>query len=270
MFIYSLRMFAVGLILFLPAYSLYYAQRSPYFEIREIRYVGTRHIEPPELTQMLRNAFPRNILLFDLDRARDLLETEPWIRKVRLRRKLPGQIWIYIEERQPAAVADVDGELYLVDPEGVLLDQYGSRYQNIDKPIVKGLKNIARENAREENAARMALFQNVIQELDFNQKAHSAAISEIDVNDSNRIAVIPAQYPVPVYLGNNKFQERYEVFLANRELYSQLRQEYGVIESVDVGFDNRIIFHTPKQGKKILMSEQDSKDGKKEVALSRN
>ena len=59
----------------------------------------------------------------DLDRIRDLVESESWVREATVRRKLPNQLVIHIRERQAIALAAIDNELYVVDEGGVILDR---------------------------------------------------------------------------------------------------------------------------------------------------
>lgn len=256
-----MRALVVAFILFLAGYSFYYAQTSPQFEVKKIHYEGIVHVDRQALEKLIQAAFSKNLLLIDLDRLRGLVESEPWVKEARVRRKLPDQLFIYIKEREAAAVATIDSELYLVDPEGVVLDRYGRRYGSIDKPVVKGLKNVARENAREENAHRMATYLKVLNDLDSTPIKYSKSISEVNVEETERVAVVPSDEPVPVYLGNEKFLRRYQIFLSKKDVYRQLKEQYGSIESVDVSYENRIIFHTPKER---------SEDGQKEVVVGRD
>ena len=268
----SLRILILALILFLSGYSGYYAQNSPHFELRKIHYEGLVHVDREALDGMIRKVFPRNILLVDLDRLRGLVESESWVRSAQIRRQLPDRLFIYVEERQASALAAIDGELYLVDSEGVILDRSGPHYDAIDKPIIRGLKNVARENARHENSLRMALYLRGLNELRAPLKDYSQSVSEINVQDLERLAVIPADEPVPVYLGQEKFLQRYQTFLAKKDLYQQLKEQYGRIESVDVSYNNKIIFHTPRErGGGVVSSGSDHTDyHEKEIASHRD
>lgn len=270
--ILSLRFLVLALIASLLGYSIYYAQSSSHFELKEIHFQGVVHVDPDELGQLINRIFPTNVLLVDLDRLRTLVESEPWVKSAKIRRKLPNQIYVYVTEREAAALAAIDHELYLVDPEGVVLDRHGPRYGSIDKPIVKGLKNVARENARQENAARMAVYLRVLEELKSPYQDYSESISEIDVEDPERVRVIPGDEPVPVCLGKEQFLRRYRTFVSKKDLYRRLKEQYGVIESVDVSYDHKIIFHTPHgQGGTVISDDGDQTNyGKKEVASSGN
>ena len=78
---------------------------------------------------------------------------------------------------------------------------------------------------------------------------HTRSISEVLLADPERIAIVREDDPVPIYLGSGRFRERYENFLAQKDIYQQLKKEYGRIEYIDVSFDNKIIFHTPGESR---------------------
>lgn len=205
---------------------------------------GATHADPHAVEELIRKSVPSHLLFADLDQLRALVETEPWVRSAVVRRRLPGDLFIYIGERQPAAVAAIDGDLYVVGREGAILERFGPRHQGLDGPIVKGLKSVARENAEEENMLRMGMYLRVLEELKDGDRDYSQTVSEIDVEDPGRVGVIPSDEPVPVYLGDGDFLKRYQIFLSRKDLYLQLKERHGTITSVDVTFENRIIFHT--------------------------
>ncbi len=163
-----------------------------------------------------------------------------------VRRRLPDQLFVFVTERQPAAVATIDGQLQVVDASGVVLAPYGEAFQALDRPIVKGLKNVALENALHENSVRMATYLRILADMDAAGSGYTESISEIDVSDPERVAVVPTEEPVPVFLGDQDFARRYEVFLTRLDLYRELKARHGVIDSVDVTYDDKIIIHTPE------------------------
>lgn len=253
--LFCARFMLLAFIVLMGAYALDYARHSAqggsHFKLDQIHYQGVVQLDRQALDPLIYRTVPENVLLIDLDRLRDLVESESWVKEARIRRKLPNRLFIHIVERQPAAVAVIDSELYVVDSEGVVLDRYGPRYQSIDRPIAKGLQNVARENAREENALRMQIYLRVLEEL----KPYDHSISEIDVENPERVAVIPEEDPVHIYLGNEQFSTRYEIFVSQKDLYERLKKQYGTIESVDVTYDNKIIFHTPDEKRETITAQ---------------
>ena len=218
------------------------------FSLKQIHYQGLAQLDREALDSLIFQSVSEDLLLIDLDRVRALVESESWVKEATVRRKLPDGLFIHITERQAVAMAAIDTELYIVDREGVILDRPGSQHPTLDRPIVKGLKNVARENAREENALRMETYLRVLTELTL----YNPLISEIDVSTPSSVAIIPEGDPVSIYLGDKDFLARYETFVSQKELYDRLKEEYGIIESVDVTYDDKIIFHTPRGKEKTI------------------
>jgi cell division protein FtsQ len=238
---------AVGLGFFMIQQALDIIESSPYFELKGVTFRGLERSDSEQLENLILKNFPPRTLKIDLEAVRSLIESEAWIKSALVRRKLPDQLIIYVSERTPAAIAAIDQELYIVDVEGVILDKFGPGYDVLDSPIVRGLHNIARENAAEENATKIQTYLTVLEDLNHEANDYSDSISEIDVGNPDRIAVFPVDDPVPIYLGNEKFRERYETFLSQKQLYLDLKKKYGSIEYIDMTYEDRIIFHTPEK-----------------------
>ena len=73
-----------------------------------------------------------NILIADLAKYRDRLRNSPWVADVAMRRVLPSTIEVFVSERDPVALCRYDGQLYLVDRDGTLIDEFGPRYIQFD------------------------------------------------------------------------------------------------------------------------------------------
>ncbi|HXK61653.1 MAG TPA: FtsQ-type POTRA domain-containing protein [Acidobacteriota bacterium] len=254
------RCLCVAIIVFSLAYWLEYAGNSPYgnerFAVRTIELTGTEHADSEALQAIVRRSLPVNLLQADVDQIRSIVESEPWVKSATVRRVLPDRLLVAVEEHEPAAIATIDGELYLVDFDGNILDRYGSRHQSIGGPIVKGLINVARENAREENRARMAVYHAVIAEFQAAPEDLLNNISEIDVGNPRRTALVPADDPIPVYVGDHAFLERYRRFLESRNLFEELKRQYGSIEYIDVTFEDKIIFHRPQDQQALIQQPE--------------
>jgi cell division septal protein FtsQ len=232
-------------------FAFYYCQNAletgSHFVLESIEYKGGNRFDQEAFSAFLLKNFDRNLISLDIQHVRALVEGETWVRRGLVRRKLPNTLIIQLVEREPAAVAVIDNELYVVDEEGVVLDAFGPAYDFLDQPIVKGLRNVAREESEVENAHRMSLYLSVVTDLRDDSLDYTHTISEIDVENPERIAVIPSDDPVSIYLGKDLFRKRYEVFLSQKQLYLRLKEKYGLIEYVDVTYDNKIIFHTPNK-----------------------
>jgi len=257
--LYLGRLLTVALILSSLGYAIQYAQISPYgkarFSARHLDITGVQNADKAALEALIRRSLPANLLQVHASQIRQIVESEPWVNAATVRRVLPDRLVVAIEERQPAAVATIDGEFYVVDANGSVLDRYGARHKSIDGPIVKGLINVARENAREENQARMRAYLAVIADFKTAAEDSLSYISEIDVENPRKVALIPTDEPIPVFVGDHSFLRRYQTFQNSRSLYEELKSQYGNIEYVDVTFEDKIIFHTPQTQQALMRSE---------------
>lgn len=257
--LYLGRVLTVAFILFSLGYALQYAQNSSYgrerFAIRHLDITGVQNADKAALEALVRRSLPANLLQVDPGQIREIVESEPWIKSATVRRVLPDRLVVALEERQAAAIATIDGEFYVVDADGSVLDRYSARHKLIDGPIVKGLINVARENAREDNQARMRAYLAVITDFRAAAEDYLSYISEIDVENPRKVALIPTDEPIPVFVGNQGFLRRYQTFKNNRNLYEELKRQYGTIEYVDVTFEDKIIFHTPQSQQALMRNE---------------
>ncbi len=218
---------------------------SKHFQLRHIRYQGVDRLDREALHQLITKMVPSNPIFIELDHVRQLVEAENWVRSATVRRQLPDTLWIIVSEREPVAVAAIDDELRIVDAEGRLLDAFGPQYSGLDRPIVKGLKNLALENAQEDNRLRMGVYLEIVAEMEAAGPELVSQLSEIDVSDVQRVAVIPTRKAIPVVLGHERYAQRFQTFLSQLPLLDRLQKQHGAIESVDVSFENRIIVQTP-------------------------
>jgi cell division protein FtsQ len=63
----------------------------------------------------------QNVFRVDLGAATRKVMTDPWVRDVRIERRLPNRISIFVTERMPKAVLHASNGTYLIDGEGVVM-----------------------------------------------------------------------------------------------------------------------------------------------------
>ncbi len=216
------------------------------FHLLGVTFQGLEHADEERLQQLVQHVVSTNVLTVNLSDVRELVEAEPWIASAVVRRRLPNQLEIYVRERTPEAVAAIDGELRIVDAQGVELAPLGVEFEYLDRPIVRGLLSPVVEGARASNAQRMQVYLQILGELDSGNQEYAGDLSEVDVSDVNRVKVIPTVEPVPVLLGDRDYLQRYETFISRMDLVQEVKHKHGRIDWIDVTFDNRIIIHTPR------------------------
>jgi cell division protein FtsQ len=78
-----------------------------------------------------------NIFAIDLASARQKLLENPWVESAEIVRRLPGSIFIRIQERKPRALVNLD-VLYLVDDMGRVFKRW-VRGDPVLSPVVIGI-----------------------------------------------------------------------------------------------------------------------------------
>src|SRR5262245_23141775 len=103
--------------------------------ITRITVSGNSRLSKGEVVALLDGIHGANMLSVDLDEWRRKLLSSPWVADAAMRRVLPGTVAVAISERQPMGIGRINGELYLIDDRGGLIDQFGPNYAEFDLPI---------------------------------------------------------------------------------------------------------------------------------------
>src|SRR4051812_27825835 len=211
------------------------AAHAHVLQVEKIIVRGNERLARGEVLAILNGLRGESLMWTDLDAWRRRLLASPWVRDAALRRSLPSTVEVVVLERTPIGIARVQssgGELYLIDDGGVIIDQYGPQYADLDLPIVDGLVigSSKTDPFRAELAARVITA--------IRAKPHVASkLSQIDVSDLHNAAVMLTGDPAVIHLGDDQFLQRLESYLG---LAPALRERVAEIESVDLRFDERI------------------------------
>jgi cell division protein FtsQ len=211
------------------------AAQARVLEVDRILVRGNERLSKGEVLAVLSGLRGQNLIWTDLDVWRRRLLASPWVRDAALRRSLPSTVDVVISERLPMGIGRVKGELYLVDERGVIIDQYGPHYADLDLPIVDGLAAAPGDGSMTDEA-RAELAARVIAAVK-GQPAIARRLSQIDVTDLHNASVILNEDPAVIQLGEDQFLARLQSYL---ELAPTLRERIEQIDSVDLRFDERI------------------------------
>jgi len=233
------RAFQVGLLLAGIGYAGYrtavLVEHAAILHIDRIVVSGNARLTTGEVVALLDGLKGRNILTADLAEWRLRLLTSSWVRDATFRRMLPATVEVDITERHPLGIGRIDDDLYLVDSDGVVIDEYGPAYGDVDLPLIRGFVGSDRPDSRDVNAPRAALAARMLSAL--SRRDMAARVSEVDVSDRNNAAVILEGDTALIKLGRERFSERLQSYL---ELASSLRERVPDIDYVDLRFDERV------------------------------
>lgn len=214
------------------------------FHVDRINLRGNQRLSKGEVLSLVDGLRGQSILALDLEEWRHTLMNSPWVADASLRRTLPSTVDVAILERTPLGIGRINGALYLVDDRGMVIDEYGPNYADLDLPIIDGLSGpsnadeasaVPASGAEHLNAYRAMLARRLLDAL--RARNMSGQISQIDVSDAKNAVVLLEGDPTLIRLGNERFVERLQSYF---ELAPALRERVPVIDYVDLRFDERV------------------------------
>ena len=222
------------------AYGVYrtsaLAAQAHVLQVDRIVVRGNERLSKGEVLAVLGGLRGQNLMWTDLDVWRKRLLASPWVRDAALRRSLPSTVDVVVSERQPMGIGRINGEMYLVDEHGVIIDQYGPQYADLDLPIVDGLAAAPAGDGSLTDESRAELAARVIAAIR-TKPAIARLVSQIDVTDLHNASLILTGDHAVIQLGEDRFLARLQSYL---ELAPALRERVADIDYVDLRFDDRI------------------------------
>ncbi len=197
---------------------------------------GNDRLSQGEVLAVLSGLRGQSVMWTDLDAWRRRLLASPWVRDAALRRALPSTIEVMVVERRPVCIGRINGDMYLVDERGVIVDQYGPQYADLDLPIVDGLATDQSDSGSMTDESRAELAARVIAALKAKPEV-ARRLSQIDVTDLHNASVILTGDGARIQLGEDQFLQRLQSYLS---LADALRERMEDIDYVDLRFDDRI------------------------------
>jgi cell division protein FtsQ len=218
---------------------------APALQVALIAVRGNDRLSAGEVLAIVDGLRGQNIVTLDLDEWRNRLLSSPWVEDASVRRQLPSRVEIEIRERRPMGIGRLGRTLYLIDPQGIVIDEYGPQYAEFDLPIIDGLAGRpGSAGAIDESRARLAARVMAALESRPDLARH---VSQIDVADAHDAVVILEGDTALVRLGEQDFARRIQGYL---ELAPALRERVAGIDYVDMRFDERLYVRpvTPRAG----------------------
>jgi len=224
-------------------------ERAAVLQVQHIVVHGNERMSKGEVLGILDGLRGQSLFGTDLDVWRQKLMASPWVRDAALRRSLPSTVDVAISERAPVGISRVGDVMYLVDERGILIDQYGPLYADLDLPLIDGLSTPtadgnAADAARAELAARIIVSLRTRPDL-------SKKLSQVDVSDLHNASVILNGDPAVIYLGDDQFVQRLQQYV---DLAGALRERVPGIDYVDLRFDDRIYVRPAGGAKPVEIS----------------
>ena len=169
---------------------------------------GNQHLPRGEVLALLSGLEGQHLLQTDLEAWRRRVLGSPWVEQAALRRVLPSTVEVVIRERTPLAIGRIRGDLYLVDEQGTVIDEYGPNYAQFDLPIVDGLADEPSSGGPTDRSPRASCWRPACCDALDVAAGLMKRVSQIDVASAHDAVVLLDQDPALVHLGDEQFVER--------------------------------------------------------------
>ena len=101
--------------------GMYFFFTSSLFDIQKITVENNSHYTTEQVIKLAGAKTGENLFQVSLPHMKDKLLTDPYIRSAKLKRKLPDQIVISVEERKEEAAVPYGSKFVIIDSEGMVL-----------------------------------------------------------------------------------------------------------------------------------------------------
>jgi cell division septal protein FtsQ len=203
---------------------------------------GQERLSTGEVLALVEGLRGQNILAVDLGHWQQKLLSSPWVESATIRRVLPSTLEISVRERRPMGIGRLGTAMYLVDARGVIIDEYGPAYADIDMPIIDGIGAPPQDGGLMIDVARAEFAARVIGAISTRPEL-AKRVSQIDVSDLHDAVLILDGDPALLRLGDTEFVARLQQYI---DLAPALHERLNGIDYVDLRFDERLYVRPPK------------------------
>lgn len=204
---------------------------------------GHERLSTGEVLSLVEGLRGQNILAVKLDDWQQKLLSSPWVESATIRRVLPSTVEIAVRERRPMGIGRLATAMYLIDAKGVIIDEYGPAYADIDLPIIDGIAASPQDGGSMVEVTRAEFAGRVIGALAVRPEI-ARRVSQIDVSDLHDAVVILDGDAALLHLGDTEFAARLQQYI---DLAPALRERLDGIDYVDLRFDERMYVRPPRR-----------------------
>lgn len=189
-----------------------FAMVSPIFNIKDIQVINNQHLDSDTIISLSELKPEENIFRFYGGKVIKKIEENPYVKNVKIHRKIPNTIQIEVEEREHSYSVDFLGKYAYIDKQGYILE---INEDNKQKPIIQGIvtpedqiiegKRLNKEDL--EKLEDVIKIMNVTKEYELDTK-----VTSIDISNKNEYSLYLEEEKKKVYLGDN-------TNLSNKMLY---------------------------------------------------
>jgi cell division protein FtsQ len=105
--------------------------------VRRVYLEGRERMPMEDVRALIKVTPGESLMLADIDAIRERLSGAPWVERAEVQRSLSGILHVRIVERRPMAIWQHDGEHFLVDQHGVVIQPVRDLAKNTHHPLTE-------------------------------------------------------------------------------------------------------------------------------------
>ena len=171
-------------------WCMYYLLQSDLMNLKNIVLEGNSNVTEDEIVNISNLVIDRNIFKYNLKEIKQNIISHPYIKEVKVYRKLPDTIMIQMEEREEYAIILYMGSYIYIDQESIVLKASDSYMAN-ENILITGInfKNFkVGERVQATNDDDLGLVMDLLKAI--NMTTVYDMISEINISEKNNIRII--------------------------------------------------------------------------------
>jgi cell division septal protein FtsQ len=227
-----LNLVLAAVLIFAGLQAVKHLSGSGEFSVERIVLHGVNRASSEQLEAALSPWIGRSLLEMDLERIDELLRRDPWVLRTSVQRVLPATLRITVTEREPAAMALIDGRIHLVDGSGFVIGPAGNGLSD-NLPVLTGLEGLDDTST----AAVLVRGAGLLGRLKQKATEFTAGISEIDLSSNAKITVRTVDRGPRILLDPDLIERN---VLKYMEMRPQIESGAGPMKYVDLRWSGRI------------------------------
>ncbi len=214
---------------------------DPRFQVGTVEVQGAKYVTAAEVEEQFQPDQARSVFRVPLERRRRQIEQISWVKTASIRRVLPNQLHVTVEERVPIAFVRRSEGLSLIDQDGVILDS--PKQARFHFPVVLGIRD---SDSREMRREKMHLFSALMSDLERGGLRSNDVVSEVDLQDFQdaRMVVSDSGGTVLLHLGRENFLSRYLTYMAHIQ---EWKQRFPNLQSLDLRYEGQVVINADSQ-----------------------
>lgn len=223
---------AAAVLLTLSAYHL--LTDPDQFVLRRVLVDGAEFSDSDLISKEVISMTHGNMLMVDLKQVCFEVEKFTWVKVAQARKVLPDILHLTIVEHSPAIFVLIDGDVYLADESGLIIDSLKPEHPFFDLPMARGVEGLEPQ----EMAERIQLATTLLTAVKIKHPEWYDRISEVYVADPRRLTIVLSDRRAPIIVGDRDFVSRLKKYFG---VEASLHHRYDTIDYIDVRFRKRLI-----------------------------